>query len=567
MIRYNKLKNGGHSKVLLHSFAFILLSFLIVSCDSLTTLQSGQKGTSSSSPAQTKIPTAPVGSPANPTGNTTSTSPQPNRNTKAQSTGKPSLETSTLTVYPNLSSAYKLNDKFISFNTGFMFTAPIEDEPEIKTITQTLRPNTFRFPGGTIANFYHPDGIGYGLKESETRGRLAEIVKAMPLFKDNAIYHFAKVCKMSDAHVIFVANILTGTIDESLWVLDYFKKQNIKVIGIELGNELYFKQYEDVFPNVEAYIKKAKEFAKVFRQKYPEIPLGVVAADPTGANPKGSHEKAMNVWNYMVGKETFYDFYIPHLYSNVNVCQERGNGDLQSIFDCVNIALAPEYYNYMQIVLDHYKLFYGDKKMWMTEWNSEAASYISNSVRQAGFVGEFLMNLIDASIKNPEIEYAFFHNYGSGGYVSPIFSYTNDTKLQFFKKVGKIAYNASYYPFLYLRQLIDQGAERVSETLDYPIGMSNQNVVVKTFTNQDKSKFFVFFVNKSNQNIQLNINGIDELQQVKVQGVMGDYPWSTAGWNGLNKDIPQQVHLIKQISQSEKNLPANSVGYFEYNLK
>ncbi|MCO5249643.1 MAG: hypothetical protein M9887_11930 [Chitinophagales bacterium] len=558
MIKSSKLRNGAPHKVWQPNLLFLIGIFMIIGCGTFNQSQSSSNDTSKST-----APTAPIGSPANPTGEKQSA-------TKDVKTSSPLqvLDVSqVLELYPNITTTHKINDKFISFNTGFLFTAPIEDEPEIKTITQTLKPNALRFPGGTIANFYHPDGVGYGLRESETKGRLAEIVKAMPLFKDNAIYHFAKICKMSNSDVVFAANILTGTIDEAVWVLDYFKKQNIKVIGIELGNELYFKQYSDVFPDVQAYIKKAKEFAKVLKQKYPEIPLGAVAGDPTGPNPKGNNEKVMNIWNAAVGKETFYDFYIPHLYSKTQVCQNMGGNDLQKIFDCVNIALAPEHYNYTQIVLDHYKAFYGNKKMWITEWNSEAASYVSNSVRQAGFVGEFLMNLVDASIKNPEVEYAFFHNYGSGGYVSPIFSYTNDTKIKFYKKVGHIAYNTAYFPFLYLRQLISQGAERADETITYPSGMDNQQVVTKTFVSNDKSKLFVFFVNKTTQNIQLNIKGINSLQQTDVQGIMGDFPWSMAGWNGLNHDLPQNVNLIKQIPTTQKDIPANSVGYFEYRIK
>lgn len=449
-----------------------------------------------------------------------------------------------------------------------MFTAPIEKEPAVKTITQTIQPNALRFPGGTIANYYHPDGLGYGFRQEDVKGGFPEITRAMPLFDKNAIYHFADLCRMSGTSVVYVANMMTGTVEETIWAIEYFRSQNIPVAGIELGNEFYLQQYRDRFPTVETYIKIAKEFAAVLRKKFPQIPLGVVAANPTEPNPSNSHGKFQNLWNATLGKESFYDFYIPHLYSNAEVCQQKGGNDLKAIFDCTNLTLAPVHYNYMQVVLDHYKQFFGNKKIWITEWNSEAASYISNSVRQAEFVGEFLMDLIDVAVKNPQVEYAFFHNYGSGGYVSPIFTYTNEKNIKYLRREGNIAYNATYFPFLYLRQLVEQKAIRINEKVAYPSGLTNQNVVFKTFVSSDSKNLFVFFINKTSQKIAFEVEGAQRI--MKAEGIQGNFPWSVAGLNGLHKSLPDQVDLIQYIPQNKNaedyTVPANSIGYLVISL-
>lgn len=449
-----------------------------------------------------------------------------------------------------------------------MFTAPIEQEPAVKTITQTLKPSALRFPGGTIGNYYHPDGIGYGLRQEDVKGGFTEITKAMPLFDKNAIYHFADVCKMSNSSVVYVANLMTGTIEETIWAIEYFKSQKIPVAGIELGNEFYLQQYRDRFPTVESYISIAKKFAEALRKKYPAIPLGVVAANPTEPNPSNSYGKFQNLWNATLGKETFYDFYIPHLYSNVEACEKKGGNDLKAVFDCTNLTLAPEFYNYHQVVLDHYKKFFGNKKMWITEWNVDAAGTTANTIRHAEFVAEFLMGLVDVHAKNPQVEYAYFHNYGSGGYAAPVFTYTNEKNVNYLKREGKIAYNTTYFPFLYYRQLLDLNAKRISENIAYPKGLTVQDVVFKTFISNDSQTLYLFFINKTSQEISFEIDGAKSI--ISKEGLMGKYPWSLAGLNGFYKTLPNMVDMVQYIPNDKNSqnytIPGNSIGYLAISL-
>lgn len=497
-----------------------------------------------------------------------SSSNAPVKNTSNESIQITVSPSSTVMIVPDFSQQYPIEENLISFNTGFMFTAPLEKEPAVKTITQTIRPSAFRFPGGTIGNYYHPDGIGYGFRQEDVKGGFADITKAMPLFDKNAIYHFADLCKMSNSNVVFVANMLTGTVEEALWCIDYFHQQNIKVVGIELGNEFYLPQYRNAYPSVNVYIQQAKEFATQIRKKYPKIPLGVVAGDPTEPNPKSSYLKFMNQWNVGLGKENFYDFYIPHLYSKVEICEQKGGNDLKAVYECADYTLAPEFFNYTQIVLDHYKQFYGNKRLWITEWNMDAGNATSNTMRHAEFVSEFLLTWVDAAAKNKQIEYAFFHNYGSGGYAAPIFTYSNKRNVDYLRKEGNIAYNSTYFSFLYLREIMDQKALRISEKISYPKGLSIQNVIFKTFYSKDKNSLFLYFINKTAQTVNFDIKGAKGI--IKSEGIQGKYPWSVAGWNGLYKSSPEQVDLIQYLPKNkgvnDYSMPANSIGYLEIKL-
>lgn len=473
--------------------------------------------------------------------------------------------TSRVKIEPIWNQQHAINSKLIAFNTGYMFTAPIEKEKAVEKITQTLQPYALRFPGGTIGNYYHPDGIGYGFKEEEVQHKMPEITKAMPLFNQNAIHHFVDLCKMSNTNAIYVANMMTAPVEETIWAVEHLLKNNIPVVAIELGNEFYLEQYRDYFPTPESYVKKAKEFAQVLRKKFPQIPLGAVAASPTESNPKGNYGKYKQLWNITLGKENFYDFYIPHLYPKVQACADFGGGDKAKVFECLNLSLGIEHLDYFQIIVDYYRPYFGDKKMWITEWNSQAEGQISNTVRHASFVAEYLMGLIDYSEKYPQIEQAYFHNYGSGGYVSPIFTYSNKASSLYYKKEGHIAYNASYFPFLYVRQLINQNAQRTAEQITYPKDLGKDKIVFKSFVNADKRKLYLFFINKSTQYIPFEVAGAQQI--IQTQGIQGKYPWSVAGYNGIYR-ADGKHDLIQEIPQHYKDyiVPANSVGYFEIAL-
>ncbi len=447
-----------------------------------------------------------------------------------------------------------------------MFTAPLEEVKEVQNVTKTLRPNTFRFPGGTLANYYHPDKPGYGFDEiPETKGMFPEILRSMQLFEKNAIYHFADLCKMSNSSVVYVSNMVTAEVDETVWAVEYLLSQNIPVVGIELGNEFYFLQYRKIFPNAESYIEKAKDYAAVLRKRFPGIPLGVIAADPTGFYPKNEAAIFKLDWNKKMGKENFYDFYTPHFYPHVKGCAAQGGDDFDEVYDCLNNTLAIDSLNYFPQIYEFYSTLYGNKKMWITEWNSEAQEQVSNTIRHAEFAGEYLMGLIDISAHNPDIERAFFHNYGSAGFVSPIFSYSKKTDIPYLKKDGNIVCNATYFPFLYFRQLLDKKVKRIRESVSYPGTMNSKHAVFKTFISPSENLLYLFFINKSSQKVPVEVKGAKKINS--AVGIQGNYPWSVAGYNA-QFNTGKNVDLIRYIPENYNDfvVPANSVGYFVIEL-
>lgn len=482
----------------------------------------------------------------------------------------PKSEGNQLLLQINSQQSFAINLDVLGFNTGFMFTTPMDEQPEVKNITKTLAPKVLRFSGGTISSYYHPDGLGYGFKEAETYGKMDDLIKTQALFKQNAMVHFADLCKISNSKVIYVANLLTGTTDEMVKVLEYFKSREIAVVGVELGNEYFFKAYAEKFPTVQTYIEKCMPYVKILRSKYPQLKIGAIAAMVVDNKANGEFAKFMRTWDQVLGKETFYDAYTVHLYPKGEICENNAGEDIQKIFSCTDLTLGVYMHNYHKITNDYYKQFYGNKKYWITEWNIDKPDKLSNTFAHAAFAAEYLMGMIDHNISegNP-IEYATFHNFGSAGYAYPLFSYATQS-VPPINNDKTIAQNATYFPFLLMSQILQTGAERIKEKALYPQGISNQFLNVQCYISKDKKKLFVFFENKSGKSMPLNLSET-QWKAVNYQALEANHQWSVAGMNGFYKKQPQMVDRMKFVQKaltgSSTTIPTYGVGYIEFQLK
>src|SRR5690606_1664933 len=133
----------------------------------------------------------------------------------------------------------------------------------------------------------------------------------------------------------------------------------------------------------------------------------------------------------------------------------------------------------------------------------------------------------------------------------------------YLKKSGKIVYNSTYFSFLYYKQLALANAKRIREKISYPAHLSNKEVICKTFISEDKSLLYIYFINKSSQNITYELDRAKEV--IKIEGIYGNYLWSVAGLNGIHSSHPTQVDLIQQIpsikNSQDYTIPGNSIGY------
>ncbi len=319
----------------------------------------------------------------------------------------------------NLSAQQSINPQIFGFrmSTSFIFF-DIKDSSFTNKVIN-LKPQVLCFPGG-FGNFYHLQGVGYGFDPDEilkyNKGGKANIGKSLNAISkrkghaENYIHDFISIVKQTNASVIFNVNILNEPIADYLKVLEIFKANNINVVAVELGGELYTREYKDIIDG-KAYIQLAKSCAYNIRKHYPEILIGVVAAP---VNTFRRH----NLWNSKLALETFYDAIIVHSYAKVTkgeavdgkmISEKQESTDRDFSFSLYK-KRAIKYFSddYPKEIME-YSIAFNDKPIWITEWNLQMSKITANTMLQALFVSSYLLE----SSTNPSlinIELTTFHN-------------------------------------------------------------------------------------------------------------------------------------------------------------
>ena len=311
-------------------------------------------------------------------------------------------------VNPNLF-GFRTSTSFVFFN--------VKDSIFINNV-KTISPNVLSFPGG-FGNFYHLEGVGYGLdiaeiqhyhkgKKSKQAKGLNRIIKKK-LHTRNYIYDFIELAKATNSSVVYDANIISSNPQEVLTIIKLFLSNGIRLLGVELGGELSNRAYTH-FMDIEKYIVLSKSYADAIRSVYKDLPIAVVAA------PNNRGLSRLSEWNIKLSKENFYDAIIIHPYAKVVSGIDVAGEMLTVISEGSSKQEAYEIYKrraIKYIMLDfkaeiaEYSKIY-NKHIWLTEWNMQMSSVTGNTLLQALFVAHQLIEL--ASLNNSNIDIATFHN-------------------------------------------------------------------------------------------------------------------------------------------------------------
>ncbi len=471
----------------------------------------------------------------------------------------------------NTDSTYYVDPQLFNFSLGFMFGNTMDEMAEVRKLIKDLKPNIFRFPGGTVANFYHVDGAGYGMKENE--------VQTVPIYQlnqksrqnmsNNMIDRFIPLVKENNAKVLLVANMYTSSPDEIVAMAKQFRANGIEIVGIELGNELYFKVYEGKIPDGETYLAKCKEFVPVIKAYDKTIPLGVVAC-PIGGS---ANKEKFLAWNKLIGKQDFYDAYIIHEYTQCKACNQQETPDMDLIFNqCGMTVTSITYNNVRQFVYDYYKQFFPNKKQWITEWNTiNTEPYMSNTFLQGAHNADYLLNIIDVNAANNNpISMASFHALAGDGITFPMIFYKENQKVTL-NGDKSISTTASYYTFYFFRNIFSNSARKCKQSLTLSNGGTEKDVLIRSFISADKKKMYVYCINKTGSNSNLNIRGINS-KSISYEYIQGSQLWSLGSSNnqamskkGTNNDI-MNLSTKTFISSTGIAIPSFSYGILEISI-
>ena len=226
----------------------------------------------------------------------------------------------------------------------------------------------------------------------------------------NYIYDFIDLAKNFDTEVIYNANVLTSDSLEILEVIKVFEDNDIDLLGVELGGELTNRTYKHVIDE-QIYIQDVSLIAEAITRKYPDLKLIAVAAPVNSI-------KRHTYWNERLSDEDFYDGVITHSYAKVTKGQDEfgkmiieykeGENNFEAFQLYKERAVNYIFIDYPNEIKEYLNVF-EDKSIWVTEWNLQMSKITANTMLQALFVSNYLLELnVNPILRN--IELATYHN-------------------------------------------------------------------------------------------------------------------------------------------------------------
>lgn len=186
-----------------------------------------------------------------------------------------------------------------------------------------LNPFCLRYPGGTNSNYWNWQ-TGWIKTDIAIRKEWKNIPENKSTLED-----FAKVIAGTNAKPVFVVNMLTSTLEEQLAMLQRATELNLPVELIELGNEFYLPDADNVkqFATAYEYAAMCNQYITAIRKKFPVAKIGVVANSLRDVQLQGKEidERGLQ-WNDIIYKEVkAADAFTFHVYAGTGLAQVNTN--------------------------------------------------------------------------------------------------------------------------------------------------------------------------------------------------------------------------------------------------
>ena len=362
-------------------------------------------------------------------------------------------------------SAQEIQKNIFGFATSNTFTYCDVNDTSFTNKVIAINPQILRFPGGAVGNFYHFGKSGYGFDFDEIdkyhdgkfpkRSRGLENSRRKNKHQHDYIDDFIALAKKTKAKAVLVANPFVKGDEDIILMIQKLQKNNIEVVGVELGSELSNRSYFLKGYTIDDYILFAQRCSNHINKKFPKIKTAVVAA-PLGEKKGHRH----NLWNSKLAAMNFYDAIIIHSYAKVI---EGEALDGQMISEAVGSKnKAEEFETYKKRAIDYFQREYPNevqeyfsiykKPIWVTEWNLQISQTTGSTLLQSLFVAQYFLEVLS----NPSlssIELTTYHNLGGRDFSGSIFRNNND----------KIEIQSTYYPMMMIGKIFENKIVRIEQ--------------------------------------------------------------------------------------------------------
>ena len=335
-------------------------------------------------------------------------------------------------ITPLMKELYGFNSNMISGDYGYL-------DDDFITLTSALHPQSLRFPGGTVGNFYHWKDSGFYENEmgstlstqlnKRNKGNFNKLQKRRNgriAFED-----YMELCNRLNITPIIVVNLWTGSPSESAEWVRFSLEKGYNIKHWELGNEFYLTHYKNKYPFADSYIKEARKHALAMKSVDPTIKLSVCVT------PVAFHEEGFLIktgqrsWDKQLSEKhadtstDWFEAISVHVYAYKAMkdvpIKEMG----RYLFGWIHHGIPK--------AMDYYEELFPNKEMWITEWNiANPANRVANTQLHALYAGDFFLKLLSL----PKITQANFHVITGPGKGFPVFSPITPPSTRTFWKYG-----------------------------------------------------------------------------------------------------------------------------------
>lgn len=193
-----------------------------------------------------------------------------------------------------LNETKSISDAVLGYNTQSI-KGPGWDKKEFIDKIVELNPGNFRYPGGTVGNFWDWR-TGY----FNQIGQDANVIS--PSSQGPLPYKLEDVKAVYDktgTEPIYMLNVLTSTLEEQLAMLRHARDIGLPVNLIEMGNEYYLDDhptnynYLNVFPEITDYTDTCRVWTQAIRKEFPNAKISMVGV----CTPSSWKRPRANAWN------------------------------------------------------------------------------------------------------------------------------------------------------------------------------------------------------------------------------------------------------------------------------
>lgn len=324
-------------------------------------------------------------------------------------------------VVADKTSALPLKKKVFGIHGELMWGDFTYGDSEIVEIYNDIGFQFIRLPGGTPVNYYLWRDGKYGCNGDLAEHEQTRVKNFNRTLKNRkrvyTVENFAEFLLAADTDFSYVVNVRCETVKEIGATMKALKNYGVDIDYVELGNELYGKEYSKGYASASDYISSARKYSDIIKTVYPKARITLNASPGSFRSkhfPDLSNKHDSRNWDFdaLTSSADFAQALAVHLYS-----PPGSKWDVSSWGDVKHELIYQNAISYFDVRFDDSISFFrkkSQKEILLTEWGvafwGELRPY-AEPFAATYYNALYAMNAYLTFFKSEDISASNYHNF------------------------------------------------------------------------------------------------------------------------------------------------------------